>query len=44
MKIARPPGPRDRFFGLGLLRHMQRDYTGSFAMRRKRLAMQCICR
>ena len=30
MKIARPPGPRDRFFGLSLLRHMQRDYLGFF--------------
>ncbi len=30
MKIARPPGPRDRFFGLGLLRRMQRDYLGFF--------------
>ena len=30
MKIARPPGPRDRFFGLGLLRDMQRDYLGFY--------------
>jgi cytochrome P450 len=28
MKFARPPGPRGRFFGLGLLRQMQRDYLG----------------
>jgi cytochrome P450 len=26
--IARPPGPRDRAFGLDLLRDMQRDYLG----------------
>ncbi len=30
MSIARPPGPRDHFFGLGLLRHMQRDYLDFF--------------
>lgn len=28
MNIARPPGPRDRFFGLSLLRQMARDYLG----------------
>jgi cytochrome P450 len=28
MNIARPPGPRDRFFGLRLLRDMARDYLG----------------
>lgn len=28
MDIARPPGPHQRFFGLGLLRQMQRDYLG----------------
>ncbi|HYD80531.1 MAG TPA: cytochrome P450 [Paucimonas sp.] len=28
MKIPRPPGPRDRFFGLQLLRRMERDYLG----------------
>lgn len=30
MSIARPPGPRDHFFGLGLLRRMQRDYLAFF--------------
>lgn len=28
MSIPRPPGPRDRFFGLTLLRRMARDYLG----------------
>ncbi|HEY0065012.1 MAG TPA: cytochrome P450 [Telluria sp.] len=28
MNIPRPPGPRDRFFGLSLLRGMARDYLG----------------
>jgi cytochrome P450 len=28
MNIARPPGPRGRFFGLGLVRQMQDDYLG----------------
>ena len=28
MHIARPPGPRGRFFGLGLLRQMQKDLLG----------------
>jgi len=28
MNIARPPGPRDRFFGLRSLRGMARDYLG----------------
>jgi cytochrome P450 len=28
MNIARPPGPRGHFFGLGLLRQMQDDYLG----------------
>jgi cytochrome P450 len=28
MAITRPPGPHTRYFGLGLLRHMQRDYLG----------------
>ncbi|MEJ7807793.1 MAG: cytochrome P450, partial [Telluria sp.] len=28
MTIARPPGPRDRFFGFQCLRSMQRDYIG----------------
>jgi cytochrome P450 len=28
MKIPRPPGPRDRFFGFPTLRAMQRDYIG----------------
>jgi cytochrome P450 len=28
MKIARPPGPRDHFFGIKLLRHMERDFLG----------------
>lgn len=31
MHIARPPGPRDNFFGLSLLREMQRDYLGFFS-------------
>ncbi len=28
MNIARPPGPRDRYFGFSLLRGMARDYLG----------------
>ena len=28
MKIPRPPGPSDRFLGLPLMRHMQRDFVG----------------
>ncbi|MES2320254.1 MAG: cytochrome P450 [Pseudomonadota bacterium] len=28
MSIARPPGPHSPYFGLGLLRQMQRDYLG----------------
>lgn len=35
MNIARPPGPRDHFFGLGLLRQMQRDYLGFFGQAQK---------
>lgn len=31
MKNPRPPGPRDRFFGLTLLRKMARDYLGFWA-------------
>lgn len=28
MKIARPPGPRDRLFGLSILRQMEQDFLG----------------
>ncbi len=28
MKIRRPPGPRDNFFGFKLLRQLERDYLG----------------
>jgi cytochrome P450 len=31
MNIRRPPGPRDDFFGLTLLRRMRRDYLGFWA-------------
>jgi cytochrome P450 len=31
MNIRRPPGPRDNFFGLTLLRRMRRDYLGFWA-------------
>jgi len=35
MNIARPPGPRDRFFGLRLLRDMARDYLGFWGQAQK---------
>lgn len=35
MNIARPPGPRDRFFGLRLLRDMAHDYLGFWGQAQK---------
>lgn len=35
MNVTRPPGPRGRFFGLGLLPQMQRDYLGFFGQAQK---------
>ncbi len=31
MRVSKPPGPVDRFFGMGLLRRMQPDLLGFFA-------------
>jgi cytochrome P450 len=36
MKTALPPGPRDRAFGLSLMRDMQRDFVGFWREQHKR--------
>jgi cytochrome P450 len=36
MKTTRPPGPRDLFFGMSLMRRMQQDYLGFWREQQRR--------